>query len=605
MEWGFLFRLGLNGRIDWVSYVMREVDMKVTGISGSRGVAVGTVYRYEHEEIVIPDYKVTPEGMAEEVEKLDKGLTMTLDQLESIRIKALSSMGQKEAAIFEAHKMIAQDPTLADGIKSLIQGGTNVAAATQQVVDQFASIFLGMEDPYMRERGADIKDIGDRLIRNVLGMTPRGLSHLTGQVILVAHDLAPSDTASLDTNVVKGIVTAAGGVTSHAAIMARTLEIPAVMGVGDITSFAHAKRAIVLGSVGEVIVDPDDHTYDKHIEFAKRYRDQLASLKQSANLPAITKDGVEIHVFGNIGKPEGAEKVLANGGAGIGLYRTEFLFMEHDSLPSEDEQFEAYKKVAQTMDGKAVIIRTMDIGGDKELKCLDLPEEMNPFLGYRAIRISLTKPDIFKTQLRALLRASAYGDVHIMYPMITSIEEVKAANAILDQAKDELRQEGQAFREDIKVGIMVEVPATAVSAFLFAKHVDFFSIGTNDLCQYTLAVDRMNETITNLYQPMHPSILRLIKTVIEASHDHKKFTGMCGEMAGDPLLTMILIGMGLDEFSMSAPSIPIVKHIIRSVTLQECKSVLDTVMTMETAEEIHAYAQGIMAEKGLNWDGIP
>lgn len=274
--------------------------------------------------------------------------------------------------------------------------------------------------------------------------------------------------------------------------------------------------------------------------------------------------------------------------------------MEHDSLPSEDEQFEAYKKVAQTMDGKAVIIRTMDIGGDKELKCLDLPEEMNPFLGYRAIRISLTKPDIFKTQLRALLRASAYGDVHIMYPMITSIEEVKAANAILDQAKDELRQEGQAFRENIKVGIMVEVPATAVSAFLFAKHVDFFSIGTNDLCQYTLAVDRMNETITNLYQPMHPSILRLIKTVIEASHDHKKFTGMCGEMAGDPLLTMILIGMGLDEFSMSAPSIPTVKHIIRSVTLQECKSVLDTVMTMETAEEIHAYAQGIMAEKGLS-----
>lgn len=574
--------------------------MKVTGISGSRGVAVGTVYRYEHEEIVIPDYKVAPEDVVEEVEKLDKGLTMTLDQLESIRIKALSSMGQKEAAIFEAHKMIAQDPTLADGIKALIQGGTNVAAATQQVVDQFAGIFLGMEDPYMRERGADIKDIGDRLLRNILGMTPRGLSHLTGQVILVAHDLAPSDTASLDTNVVKGIVTAAGGVTSHAAIMARTLEIPAVMGVGDITSFAHAKRAIVLGSVGEVIVDPDDHTYDKHIEFAKRYRDQLASLKQSANLPAVTEDGVEIHVFGNIGKPEGAEKVLANGGAGIGLYRTEFLFMEHDSLPSEEEQFEAYKKVAQTMDGKAVIIRTMDIGGDKELKCLDLPEEMNPFLGYRAIRISLTKPDIFKTQLRALLRASAYGDVHIMYPMITSIEEVKAANAILDQAKEELRQEGQAFREDIKVGIMVEVPATAVSAFLFAKHVDFFSIGTNDLCQYTLAVDRMNETITNLYQPMHPSILRLIKTVIEASHDHKKFTGMCGEMAGDPLLTMILLGMGLDEFSMSAPSIPIVKHIIRSVTLQECKSVLDAVMAMETAEEIHDYAQGIMAEKGLN-----
>lgn len=574
--------------------------MKVTGISGSRGIAVGTVYRYEQEEIVIPDYQVSADQVEAEQAKLEDGLAKTLEQLEAIRLKTLASMGEKEAAIFEAHKMIAQDPTLAEGIKALIASGTNVAAATEQVVEQFAGIFLAMDDPYMRERGADIKDIGDRLLRNVLGMTPRGLSHLTGEVILVAHDLAPSDTASLDTKVVKGIVTAAGGVTSHAAIMARTLEIPAVMGVGDLSAFSEAERAIVLGSLGEVIVNPDDHTYQKHIEFAERYRNQLASLKESADLPAVTKDGVTIQVFGNIGKPEGAEKVIANGGAGIGLYRTEFLFMEHDELPSEEEQLAAYKRVAETMSGKPVIIRTMDIGGDKELKCLDLAEEMNPFLGYRAIRISLTRPDMFKTQLRSLLRASVFGDIHIMYPMITSIEEVKAANALLEEAKEELRTEGQAFNEGIKVGIMVEVPATAVGAYLFAKYVDFFSIGTNDLCQYTLAVDRMNENITHLYQPMHPSVLRLIKNVIDASHEHKKFTGMCGEMAGDPLLTMILIGLGLDEFSMSAPSIPMIKHIIRSVTVEECKRVVDQVFMLDTAEEIQAYAQSVLTEKGLN-----
>ena len=574
--------------------------MKITGISGSRGVAVGTVYRYVQEEIVIPDYSVEADAVDAEVAKLEAGLEATVDQLESIRQKTLESMGEKEAAIFEAHKMIAQDPTLADGIKALVQTGVNVAAATQQVVDQFAGIFLAMDDPYMRERGADIKDIGDRLLRNVLGMTPRGLAHLTGEVILVAQDLAPSDTASLDTKVVKGIVTAAGGVTSHAAIMARTLEIPAVMGVGDISAFDEAERAIVLGTLGEVLVNPDDHTYDKHVEFARRYREQLAALKDSAHLPAVTKCGQEVQLFGNIGKAIGAEKVRDMGGTGIGLFRTEFLYMENDELPSEDDQFASYKEVAETMGGQAVIIRTMDIGGDKELKCLDLPEEMNPFLGYRAIRISLTRPDIFKVQLRALLRASAFGDIHIMYPMITSVEEVKAANAILEEAKNELRAEGTAFNEHIKVGIMIEVPAAAIAAPIFAKYVDFFSIGTNDLCQYTLAVDRMNENITHLYQPMHPSVLRLIKTVIDASHAEGKFTGMCGEMAGDPLLTMILLGMGLDEFSMSAPSIPMVKHIVRSVTLDECKAIADHVMTLDTAEEIQAYAQRIMTEKGLN-----
>ena len=574
--------------------------MKITGISGSRGTAVGTVYRYIQEEIVIPDYSVADDQVDAEIQKLEEGMRVTLEQLDSIRQKTLESMGESEAAIFEAHMQIAQDPSLFDGIKAMVQAGMNVAAATQQSINTFADIFLGMDDPYMRERGADIKDIGDRLLRNMLGMTPRGLSHVTGQVILVADDLAPSDTASLDKNVVKGIVTAAGGPTSHAAIMARTLEIPAVMGVGDVSALVDEDKAVVLGTEGQVLVGLSDEEFAHYSQVAETYRKQLATLKESANLPAVTQDGTQVDLFANIGKAEGCENALTNGAAGIGLFRTEFLYMEKDQLPSEEAQFEEYKKVAECMSRKPVIIRTMDIGGDKELKCLELPEEMNPFLGYRAIRISLTKPDIFKVQLRALLRASAFGDIHIMYPMIASVDEVKAANAILQEAKDELKAEGKAFNEAIKVGIMIEVPAAAVAAPILAKYVDFFSIGTNDLCQYTLAVDRMNENISHLYQPMHPAIIRLIKCVIDASHEQGKFTGMCGEMAGDPALTMILLGLGLDEFSMSAPSIPLVKHILRSVTIEECKAVAAKVLTMDTAGEIEAYAKSVLADKGIN-----
>ncbi len=448
--------------------------MRIQGISGSRGVAVGNVYRYIQEEIVIPDYTVAEDQVEAEIGKFAAAMASTLKQLDTIRQKALKEMGPEEAAIFEAHMQIAQDPSLSDGIKSLVESShTNVVAATAQTIETFANIFLGMEDPYMRERGADIKDIGDRLMRNMLGMNPRGLSHISGEVILVAHDLAPSDTASLDKNVVKGIVTAAGGPTSHAAIMARTLEIPAVMGVGDIEGF------------------------------------------------------------------------------------------------------------------------------DKELKCLDLPSEMNPFLGYRAIRISLNRPDIFKVQLRALLRASAFGDIHIMYPMIASVEEVKQANAMLEECKAELTAEGKEFNKDIKVGIMIEVPAAAVISPILAKYVDFFSIGTNDLCQYTLAVDRMNESIGALYQPLHPGVLRLIKHVIDASHEQDKFTGMCGELASDPVATMILLGLGLDEFSMTASSIPLIKKILRSVSKAECEEVANKALSMDTAEEITDYAKSVLAEKGL------
>ena len=574
--------------------------MRIQGISGSRGVAVGNVYRYIQEEIVIPDYTVAEDKVEEEIGKFAAAMAATLKQLDTIRQKALDEMGPEEAAIFEAHMQIAQDPSLSDGIKSLVESShTNVVAATAQTIETFANIFLGMEDAYMRERGADIKDIGDRLMRNMLGMNPRGLSHISGEVILVAQDLAPSDTASLDKNVVKGIVTAAGGPTSHAAIMARTLEIPAVMGVGDIESFVDGDKAVVLGTDGIVEMNPSDADWDEYTNQAAAFQEELKRLRESANLEATTTDGHHVELFGNIGKAKDAKNALTMGAQGIGLYRTEFLYMENDELPAEDVQFEEYKKVAQDMKGKPVIIRTMDIGGDKELKCLDLPSEMNPFLGYRAIRISLNRPDIFKVQLRALLRASAFGDIHIMYPMIASVEEVKQANVMLDECKEELTAEGKEFNKDIKVGIMIEVPAAAVISPILAKYVDFFSIGTNDLCQYTLAVDRMNEAIGSLYQPLHPGVLRLIKHVIDASHEHGKFTGMCGELASDPVATMILLGLGLDEFSMTASSIPLIKNILRSVSKAECEEVANKALTMDTAEEITGYAKSVLIEKGL------
>ena len=574
--------------------------MRIQGISGSRGVAVGNVYRYIQEEIVIPDYTVAEDKVEEEIGKFAAAMAATLKQLDTIRQKALDEMGPEEAAIFEAHMQIAQDPSLSDGIKSLVESShTNVVAATAQTIETFANIFLGMEDAYMRERGADIKDIGDRLMRNMLGMNPRGLSHISGEVILVAQDLAPSDTASLDKNVVKAIVTAAGGPTSHAAIMARTLEIPAVMGVGDIESFVDGDKAVVLGTDGIVEMNPSDADWDEYTNQAAAFQEELKRLRESANLEATTTDGHHVELFGNIGKAKDAKNALTMGAQGIGLYRTEFLYMENDELPAEDVQFEEYKKVAQDMKGKPVIIRTMDIGGDKELKCLDLPSEMNPFLGYRAIRISLNRPDIFKVQLRALLRASAFGDIHIMYPMIASVEEVKQANAMLEECKAELTAEGKEFNKDIKVGIMIEVPAAAVISPILAKYVDFFSIGTNDLCQYTLAVDRMNESIGSLYQPLHPGVLRLIKHVIDASHEQGKFTGMCGELASDPVATMILLGLGLDEFSMTASSIPLIKKILRSVSKAECEEVANKALSMDTAEEITDYAKSVLAEKDL------
>lgn len=574
--------------------------MQFKGISGSRGTAVGPVYRYIQEDIVIPDYAVTPAEAPQEVAKLASAMAATLKQLDHIRQRTFESMGPEEAAIFEAHMQIAQDPSLLDGIKSLVEAGTmNVVAATQQTVDTFAQIFLTMDDPYMRERGADIKDIGDRLLRNLLNMKPRGLDHVTTPIILVAHDLAPSDTASLDRNVVKGIITAVGGPTSHAAIMARTLEIPAVMGLGDIESFHDGELVAVRGTEGIVVRDASSEEWIQCNADAKSYEQELIELRKSASLPAVTTDGHEVQLFANIGKSKDVKNALTMGATGVGLYRTEFLYMDSDTLPSEEVQYNEYKKVVTQMKGKPIIIRTMDIGGDKELKCLDLPKEMNPFLGYRAIRISLQRQDMFKVQLRALLRASAHGDVQVMFPMISSVDEVLAAKALVEECKAELRAEGIGFNENMPIGIMVEIPAAAIMASTLADYVDFFSIGTNDLCQYTLAVDRMNENIGQLYDPLHPAVLQLVNNVIQSSHHAGKITGMCGEMAGDPAATLLLLGMGLDEFSMSASSIPIIKNIIRHVSKTECEALLNEAFTLSKGSDIRQLVHEKLVAKGL------
>lgn len=568
------------------------------GVPGSEGIAIGEVYLYKQGEIEIDQGCISSERIEWEIEKLHKGFVLTNEQLLCVKQQALDRLGEEEARIFDAHIALLRDPAFIEEISSLINVEQITAAfAVQTVVEQYVALFVTLEDEYMRERAGDIRDVGDRLLRNVLGLAPKGLEHLTKEVIIVASDLTPSDTLCLSRSLVKGLVLDKGGKTSHAAIIARTLEIPAVLGLGDISEKVQAGESVILdGSSGVIITQPSIYQFAEYQKKQSEYLSNLAELQASVALPAVTRDGRKVEITANIGRPQDCEAVISNGGAGVGLYRTEFLYMERDRLPDEEEQFAAYKEVAQHLAGKPVIIRTLDIGGDKELKALDLPRELNPFLGWRAIRICLARKDIFKTQLRAILRASAYGKVLIMYPMISGVSEVREANSVLTEAKRELRRDGISFDENIKVGIMVEIPSAAITADVIIKEVDFFSIGTNDLCQYTLAVDRMNEKISHLYQPLHPAVLRLIKNVIDVSHRYGKFTGMCGELAGDPMAAATLLGLGLDEFSMSASSMLCIKKIIRSLSYQEAQEVANMVLAMETPEEIIAYSRRLLGK---------
>jgi len=573
------------------------------GIAASPGIAIGKAFIYKNIEVKVEQRWVNEDEVEAELLKLNKSINLSKEQLQRIKENALEKLGEDKARIFEAHLMVLEDPVLFSEIEEKIKNEKLCAEfAVKTVIDGYIDIFSSMEDEYMRERAADIRDVGERIIKNILGIPIKSLSELNDTVIVLAKDLTPSDTAQLDKNKVLAFATDMGGRTSHTAIMARSLEIPAVVGLQEVSEkVKDGELVIVDGINGILIVNPDSDTLKNYMDKKDEYLKIKEEMKELLFLSAETVDKKRrVELSANIGTPKDVKGALENGAEGIGLYRTEFLYMDREDMPSEEEQYKAYKEVVEAMQGKPVIIRTLDIGGDKKLPYLEMPEELNPFLGFRAIRLCLDRKDLFKVQLRAILRASAHGKIRIMYPMISGIDEIRKANRVLKEAMEELKKEGVAFDENIEVGIMVEIPSAAVCADILAKEVDFFSIGTNDLIQYTLAVDRMNEKIAYLYEPFHPAIIRLIKNVIDASHREGKWTGMCGEMAGEPLAVPLLLGLGLDEFSMSATAIPFAKKIIRSFEYDEAKELAEKVLLMESAEDIRLLIKETCNKKGIN-----
>ncbi|HYE84255.1 MAG TPA: phosphoenolpyruvate--protein phosphotransferase [Clostridia bacterium] len=571
------------------------------GIAGSEGFAAGRAYVYKNKQAGIEMRTVASEDVAGELSRLEEGMKQSRIQLRSLKEKISLELDEDKAQIFEAHMMMLEDPEFIGTIREAIRNDrANAEYAVKKTADHYISMFEQIEDAYMRERAADIKDVSSRLIRNIAGLTSKDLRGIESPVIIVAHDLTPSDTASMDKALVLGFTTDIGGATSHTAIMARSLGIPAVLGLGDISERIRDDDYIIIdGLEGKVIINPSNEQQTEYAGKIAEYRRMREKLEGSACLPAVTTDGRSVEISGNIGTPEDIDDVVINGGDGVGLFRTEFLYMNRDELPTEEEQYGEYRKAAVKLGGKPLIIRTLDIGGDKKLPYLKLPEEMNPFLGWRAIRICLERKDIFMTQLRAILRAGASGNILIMFPMISGVAEVREAKKVLEEAKAELRSENLEFDGNLKVGIMVEIPSAAMTADTIAKEVDFFSIGTNDLCQYAMAVDRMNPKVSKLYQPLHPGILMLIKNVIDASHKAGKFTGMCGEMAGSIEACIILLGLGLDEFSMSARSIPAIKDIIRNVSYEKAREIACKALEMDTPEEVVEYSRDVLRRLNL------
>lgn len=570
--------------------------MKLKGIAASNGIAIAKAYKLEDADLIIEKKKIN--NVDEEIDKFKNAIALSQRELENIRDKTKENINKESAAIFDAHIQIINDPELTNAVSKIVETqGVNVAYAMKEVSNTFISMFEAMDNEYMRERAADIRDVSKRVLAHILDVKISDPTLISEEVIVIAGDLTPSDTAQLDKKYVRGFVTNIGGRTSHSAIMARSLEIPAVVGTKTILSDAKDGDIIILdGLSGEIFINPNEDKIKEYKEKASEYEEQKTVWAKFREKPSITADGHHVELAANIGSPKDVEGIISNGGEGVGLYRTEFLYMGRDSFPTEDEQFEAYKEVLERMDGKPVVIRTLDIGGDKELPYLEMPKEMNPFLGYRAIRLCLDKVELFKTQLRALLRASIYGNLKIMFPMIATIDEFVSAKNILLETKEVLIKDGIEVNDDIEVGIMVEIPATAILADQFAKVVDFFSIGTNDLIQYTFAADRMNERVSYLYQPYNPSLLRLIKMVIDAGHKEGKWIGMCGEMAGDQIAIPILLGLGLDEFSMSATSILPARHLISKLNKKEMEELALRAIGMKNNEEVMKLVEDCIME---------
>ncbi|MCM3705801.1 MULTISPECIES: phosphoenolpyruvate--protein phosphotransferase [Cytobacillus] len=558
----------------------------LNGIAASSGIAIAKAYR-----LVEPDLsfdKVTVENAEQEVERFQSALAESKGELEVIRDNAHKELGADKAAIFDAHLLVLSDPELISPIEDKIKTeNVNAESALKDTADMFITMFEQMDNEYMKERAADIRDVTKRVLSHLLGVQVVNPSMIAEEVIIIAEDLTPSDTAQLNRQFVKGFTTDIGGRTSHSAIMARSMEIPAVVGTKDSTKqINNGDMVIVDGLKGLVHINPTPEAIAEYKEEHRKFEEQKAEWAKLVNEKSVTADGHHVELAANIGTPKDLKGVVENGGEGVGLYRTEFLYMGRDQLPTEDEQFESYKAVLEGMSGKSVVVRTLDIGGDKELPYLNLPKEMNPFLGFRAIRLCLEEQDMFRTQLRALLRASSYGNLKIMFPMIATLDEFRQGKAILEEEKQKLVSEGIQVADNIEIGIMVEIPSTAVMAEQFAKEVDFFSVGTNDLIQYTMAADRMNERVSYLYQPYNPAILRLVKMVIDAAHKEGKWAGMCGEMAGDETAIPLLLGLGLDEFSMSATSILKARSQISRLNKKDMEALAEKALHMNTAEEV-------------------
>lgn len=555
------------------------------GIAASSGVVMAKAYKLEQPVLEITRKEADPEV---ELVRFRAAIEKTQKDIKMIQKKAVGRLSEEDLAIFDAHLMVTSDPEFTGQMEDMIKNEkVNADYAANEVGNMFINMFESMEDAYFRERAADIKDVSFRIKCHLLNKVIPDLSLINEETIIVSNDLTPSDTAQLNKQFTKGFATAVGGRTSHSAIMARSLEIPAVVGINGLLDSVNHGDMIVLDALeGVVIVNPSEAEIKHYQIKANNFSELKASLKILKDADSVSTDGHHVELVGNIGTPNDVDSVLNNGGEGVGLYRTEFLYMDAQELPTEEEQFVAYKKVLEKMGNRPVVVRTLDIGGDKKLPYLPIPEEMNPFLGYRAIRLCLDRTDIFRTQLRALLRASVFGKLCIMFPMIATLDEFRDAKAITMDEKANLKKEGVKVADDIQIGMMVEIPASAILADQFAKEADFFSIGTNDLIQYSMAADRMSEKVSYLYQPLNPSILRLIKLTIDGAHKEGKWCGMCGEMAGDELAAPLLLGLGLDEFSMSASSILQTRKMIRSLSYAQMKVMAAEALNKGTSDEV-------------------
>jgi len=559
------------------------------GIAASPGIVIGQAFLLEEEDFYISKRTISPGDIKQEIIRFRKALAQTKEEMDGIRQKVLRQLGKRHVRLFDAYVLILEDPILGDDVINMVtEQRVNAEYALQMVIDKITKTFNMIDDGYLRERSRDILDVGKRVLKRLLGREREDLATLPSPVIVVAHNLTPADTIAMRKENVIGFTTDIGGRTSHTAIMAQSLEIPAVVGLKNVTRKVKPGDTIIVDGIeGIVIINPDSVTIENYERQKKRYFEDEKALRKLTDLPAVTADEHRFELHANIEVPEEIPSVHAHGATGIGLFRTEYIYLNRVDLPSEEEQYQQYASVAQKMMPYPVVIRTMDLGADRFVAEFGISPERNPFMGLRAIRLCFKYPHVFKTQLRAILRASVEGNLKIMYPMICCVEELRHANQLLEEAKSELRKEGIPFNENMEVGVMIETPSSALIADILAREADFLSIGTNDLIQYTLAVDRVNENVTHLYKPLHLSILRLIKRVIDAGHEAGKWVGMCGEMAADPSFTTILLGMALDELSMSPLAIPKIKKIVRSTSLTDAKDLANRVLASLEQEEVN------------------